>query len=91
VVTESEFAGFIDEPSGHGDRPFGRMVRTSKYKYIAYNRGNNREQFFDIERDPGEIHNLIRDPDHREEVTRHRHLLRAWAVETGDDFDCIRE
>ena len=65
-------------------RAFGdaRMIRTARYKYIAFATGDNREQFFDLESDPGETKNLISDPAHAEEVTRHRTLLEQWIKST---------
>ena len=62
----------------------GRMLRTARYKYTVFNSGSAREQFFDLEIDPGEIRNLIASTDHQGELARHRDLLRAYARETGD-------
>ncbi|HSH09431.1 MAG TPA: sulfatase-like hydrolase/transferase, partial [Oceanipulchritudo sp.] len=39
---------------------YGRMVRTQQYKYVVYSEGENREQLFDLEQDPGEMVNLAR-------------------------------
>ena len=36
-----------------------RMIRDNRYKYILYNKGVNREQFFDLRTDPHEMVNLI--------------------------------
>ncbi len=38
-----------------------RMVRSLRYKYIVYAEGDNPEQFFDCQFDPGEANNLITD------------------------------
>ncbi len=64
----------------------GRMVRTARYKYIAYEAGDWREQLLDMQADPGEMVNLAACGKHRETLQRHRDLLRAWCRETGDDF-----
>jgi len=65
----------------------GRMVRTARFKYVIYNRGEVREQLFDLAADPGETRNLVVGPAHAAELARHRALLAAWAEETGDhDF-----
>ena len=45
-----------------------RMVRTARYKYIVYPTGDNREQFFDEQQDPGELNNLIAEPSLAGEV-----------------------
>ena len=61
-----------------------RMIRTSRYKYILFARGENREQFFDLEKNPGETNNLIANPALAVEVDRHRSLLQEWMRITGD-------
>jgi arylsulfatase A-like enzyme len=71
------------ECSSGGD---ARMIRTARYKYIAFARGENREQFFDMEKDPGETKNLIADGALAGEVARHRGLLEQWLKDTQDAF-----
>ena len=44
---------------GNRQRSRARMVRTARYKYVLFGQGENREQFFDMEADPGETKNLI--------------------------------
>ena len=66
--------------------PEARMIRTARYKYICFGAGENREQFFDEEQDPGELHNLINRAELDGEVTRHRTLLKKWMESTGDTF-----
>jgi arylsulfatase A-like enzyme len=63
-----------------------RMLRTARYKYILFATGENREQFFDLERDPGELKNLIADSSLAGEVARHRSLLQEWMQATQDKF-----
>ena len=69
-------------------RAFGdaRMIRTARYKYIAFATGDNREQFFDLEHDPGETKNLVADSTLAGEVSRHRTLLGQWMKSTNDKF-----
>ncbi len=62
----------------------GRMIRTEKYKYCIYDNGENREQLFDMENDPGEIENLAIKPEYKSELNRHRRLIGEWAEETMD-------
>ncbi len=81
VIVETEF-GTFGQPSGY----MGRAVRTSRYKYMIYDRGDNREFFVDMEDDPGETINLAGNPDHQEELDRHRALLRDYIVRTDDIF-----
>ena len=42
------------------------------------------EEFYDLENDPHEIHNLIDDPKFAKELKKHRRLLKNWIEETGD-------
>jgi arylsulfatase A-like enzyme len=81
VVTETVFAS--------GTKEFGvsgRMIRTPQYKYAIYNRGENREQLFDMDKDPGETVNLAVNPNFVDELNRHRRLITDWARETDDEF-----
>ena len=64
----------------------GRMIRTSRYTYIAYEWGAYREQLFDMVDDPGEMVNLAVSSRHSAELKHHRDLLRAWCEETSDTF-----
>jgi len=67
--------------------PEARMIRTNRYKYICFGAGKNREQFFDEEQDPGELHNRIADAALAPEVERHRRFLQEWMRSTDDHFD----
>ena len=62
----------------------GRMIRTKKYKYCVYDVGQQREQLFDMEADPGETKNLAVDPSFSNELNRHRALIANWAQQTSD-------
>jgi len=42
------------------------------------------EEFYDLEADPHEIHNLAADPAHAAELERHRRILADWIAATGD-------
>jgi len=84
VVSETIFAS--------GTRQFGvsgRMLRTARYKYTIYNKGECREQLFDMEKDPGEMNNLAVDKEPHHELNRHRQLLTDWAKERNDDFPYV--
>lgn len=63
-----------------------RMVRTTRYKYVVYATGQAREQFFDLETDPGETRNLITSTESGPEIERHRQLLAQWSRDTKDQF-----
>jgi arylsulfatase A-like enzyme len=62
----------------------GRMVRTKRYKYNAFNNGPNSEQLFDLELDPGETHNLVRSAG--TVLDEHRSLLKSSLSKTADSF-----
>ena len=46
----------------HVESEFGDMITNSKYKYVLYDKGTNREQLIDLQSDSGEINNLIEQP-----------------------------
>lgn len=62
----------------------GRMIRTQRFKYCVYDVGEQREQLFDMDVDPGEINNLAVDPNYTAELNRHRALIADWARQTLD-------
>jgi arylsulfatase A-like enzyme len=64
----------------------GRMIRTQRYKYVAFSFGARPEMLFDLVNDPGETNNLALGDSARDEMDRHRGLLRRWISETNDDF-----
>jgi arylsulfatase A-like enzyme len=76
-----ELADFKPDPSRKG-----RMVRTAGFKYNIYAEGENNEQFFDLQNDPGECLNLAQNPAYAEQIDKHRQLLKEWMDQTGDDF-----
>ena len=82
VISETMFA--------RGSRNLGatgRMLRTEKYKYCIYDKGDQREQLFDMQNDPGEMINLAVQEEYRDELEKHRKILAEWAKRTKDvDF-----
>lgn len=78
VVSELSHLGFPDRQ--------GRMLRTERYKYIVFNGGARPEQLFDLQLDPGEVHNLARTENGQKPLLDHRKLLSQWIEETRDDF-----
>ena len=63
----------------------GRMVRSAKYKYARYSHGDQNEQLFDLESDPGETQNLAHERSLQEVIVHHREFLKNWMLETEDD------
>jgi arylsulfatase A-like enzyme len=72
------------ELSGMKPRMEGRMVRTERYKYCVYSRGNQRESLVDMRTDPGETTDLAADPKHRAVLLRHRELLARFGADYHD-------
>lgn len=81
LIVETEL-GTYGNTSGH----LGRAVRTPRYKYMVYSKGDHHEFFVDMDNDPGEMNNLVGNPDHQEELDRHRVLLRDYIERTEDIF-----
>jgi hypothetical protein len=78
---------FVVSELRYGDeKREGRMLRTSRHKYVVFNGGARPEQLFDLTLDPGETQNLAYSPVAEPLLGEHRNLLRRWLKETGDDF-----
>jgi arylsulfatase A-like enzyme len=59
-----------------------RMVRTTKWKYV-YNPCSI-DELYDLESDPGELHNLAPRLGYKHVLRRMKARLMAWLAETGD-------
>lgn len=57
-------------------------VRTDRYKYIRYYGIWDRNEFYDIQNDPDEIHNLIDKPEYQEIIKKHVEELYNWLEST---------
>ncbi len=64
----------------------GRMLRTGRYKYMAFSCGLRAEMLFDLETDAGEMRNLAADRCWSAVLDEHRRLLEQWVVQTRDCF-----
>jgi len=74
------------EVDGQKPEPHGRMVRSTRYKYGAYDMGEQRESLFDMGKDPGETINQAANPEFKTILNQHREYLREWAIRHSDDF-----
>ena len=65
-----------------------RGFRSEKHKYTVLGDVNGGEpwQFFDLEQDPFEMHNLVRDPAWRDEIEQHHRWMRERMVATQDSY-----
>lgn len=64
---------------------FTRMIRSERYKYCAYDQGKLKESLYDMEKDPGEMQNLVTDKKHKSLLQEHRALLKEWVHRTSDN------
>lgn len=64
----------------------GRMVMTERWKYILFDGGENREQLFDLQEDPGEMQPLTGKSQYSKPLAFCRQMLRDWIVKTSDIF-----
>ncbi|WP_421869180.1 sulfatase [Marinoscillum sp.] len=72
------------------ERPFPQTptvhaVRTSKYKFIRYHGIWDINELYDIENDPNEMRNLIRDEAYADVAKGLRDALFTWLEETGGE------
>jgi len=77
----------VIETKFDGKQAYGTMGRAligKKYKYVLYNWGKNREQFFDLEKDPFEMENLVGREIHAQKIDEFRQKLVDWCTETKD-------
>jgi len=83
VVVENDMAQ-AGELNGLTPQMEGRMVRSERFKYCIYSRGQQRESLVDMETDPGETVNLATNPKYRDVLLQHRELLRQFGQEHKD-------
>lgn len=80
TVDGSSLLGPVDRSWLHGEHALGRdsmhFIVTRTDKFIWYSQ-TGEELYFDLERDPHETHNAVRDPDRARRVDQ----LRSWLVQ----------
>jgi len=64
----------------------GRAVITKDFKYIIYNKGVQKEQLFDLTKDPGEMNNLAVNVAYKKKLIAMRNYLKQWCKTNGDQF-----
>lgn len=60
-----------------------RMICDERWKYVVYPKVN-REQLFDLQVDPNELHDLSADPAHQAKRDDLKVRLQAWREQNGD-------
>lgn len=71
---------FWERPFPHTPTVFG--IRTNKYKYMTYHGIWDIDELYDIENDPGEKHNLIKDPEYQELIRNLNKKVYDWLEST---------
>ena len=64
-----------------------RILHMGQSKYVVYAQGKQREQFMDLDKDPGEMKNLAADPNYKAQVEQGRRALLAWYAAHGLELD----
>jgi choline-sulfatase len=64
----------------------GRMIRTKDFKYYIFNQGKQPEMLIDMKNDPGEMENLVGNPEYKEVLASHRRIFKRYKKESGDNF-----
>lgn len=78
IVVETKFDG----KTAFGTT--GRAVIGKRYKYVLYSWGKNREQLFDLEKDPLEMNNLVVSKSDIKIIDQYREYLYNWCKSTND-------
>ena len=66
------------------ENSWGRMIRSQRFKYCAYDSGATRETLVDMENDPGEMQNLCDSETYKVVLDEHRRYLMEWVKLSGD-------
>jgi len=85
VVTENKMAQGMPI-DGNKPEPNGRMVRSRRFKYCAWDIGERSESLVDMENDPGEMVNLAGKKEHQQTLEQHKQYLAEWCQKTRDAF-----
>ena len=64
----------------------GRMIRTEDFKYYIFDKGWQPEMLIDMKNDPGEMKNLVGNPDYANVLAEHRALFARYRRECDDAF-----
>lgn len=64
----------------------GRMIRTKDFKYYIFDQGKQPEMLIDMKNDPGEMENLVGNPDYEKVLAEHREIFVKYKKESGDGF-----
>jgi iduronate 2-sulfatase len=82
----------LDQPDAEWNRPAftqvwrdsfsGHSVRTERHRYTEWANGKEGAELYDYQTDPGELHNLAKDPQHASTIAEMKALVsKNWADE----------
>ena len=54
----------------HNPKAWGYSLRTERYRYTEWVRGESGRELYDHEKDPGEVHNLAKNPEQQALIKR---------------------
>jgi arylsulfatase A-like enzyme len=74
------------DPYVTSENSWFRMIRTDNYKYCAFRDDDSKEWLGDMINDPGEMRNLVDDPEYKKTLEMHRNLFKEWC-KISDDKD----
>lgn len=75
---------FGDYDIHHGALEYMRMIRTPEYKLIRHYISDGLDEFYDLRKDPGELNNLFKDPEYREQFITLQARLAQWQRSIND-------
>ena len=58
LQADAGFSPIYPREHGYVHWPTTQALRTEKWKYVRYPEGANEDELYDLESDPGEVHNL---------------------------------
>ena len=58
------------------------MCRTKDFKYIK--RAYEKDELYNLQNDPGEINNIIDEPQYKDELEKLKNKMLSWYQETCD-------
>ena len=67
---------------GHQVPVVQKLLRTDTWKYIF--NGQDRDEYYDLERDPSELCNEISNPDYADDIKKAREIMHDKLKELGD-------
>jgi uncharacterized sulfatase len=62
----------------HSTKSYGYSIRTERWRYTEWMRGEAGRELYDHDKDPDEIHNLARNPEHKETIARLARRLKTF-------------